>query len=223
MMTMPEPQSLSIVIDLRSRWNSIRDQGGRNSCLACASSDAHMFAQNLDHPLSAEYLFFQASQLMRGNDVSQGLTFHAVQSALRDHGQPHEDEWPYQTVEPTPWLPPVVTTIWFADLVLNPEHEISTVVSVIRSGGPVVLAIRLTSEFINFQGSHCSIPPSGPGFGGHAVTVVGLGVDLSGSEFFLIRNSWGSEWGIEGYAWLPVQYLVDKMIGFGTAMPRRMP
>ena len=182
-----------------------------------------MYVQDLDHPLSAEYLFFQAAQFMPGNDVSKGLTFQAAQFALRDQGQPHEDEWPYQMVEPNPWLPPAVTTIWSADLTLGSAPQFSTVVSQIKSGRPVILAIRLAAGFWDVQGPLFRVSPSGPGFGGHAVLAVGLGVDAGGDEFLLVRNSWGKGWGSAGHAWLPVEYLVDKMIGFGTAVPRTIP
>jgi len=182
-----------------------------------------MYAQALDHPLSAEYLFFQAAQFMPGKDVSTGLTFHASQSALRDHGQPHEDEWPYQMVEPNPWLPPAVTTLWSADLMIDPAQEVSAIISQIKSGRPVILAIRLAPGFLDVQGPLYRVSPAGPGFGGHAVLAIGLGYDSSGDEFLLVRNSWGEEWGLAGHAWLPVLYLADKMISFGTTAPRIEP
>lgn len=33
----------------------------------------------------------------------------------------------------------------------------------------------------------------------HAVAAVGYGVDKSGKEYYIIRNSWGAAWGDRGY------------------------
>ncbi|MCA9060722.1 MAG: hypothetical protein KDA85_19555, partial [Planctomycetaceae bacterium] len=52
--------------------------------------------------------------------------------------------------------------------------------------------------------------------GGHAVCAVGYDDDLiitnphngqSTKGAFLIRNSWGTDWGDNGYGWLPYDYL----------------
>lgn len=218
-MTMPGPEDLSVLIDLREKWKYVRDQGERGSCMACASSDANMHAHNLDHPLSAEYLLFQAAKYMAGNDVSKGLTFHAVQTALRDWGQPHEDVWPYQKIMPNPWLPPAVTTVWCANLTLDTTLQVPAIVTQVKSGKPVILGIRLSSGFWDVQGPLYRVSPAGPGFGGHAVLAVGLSVDPRSEEFLLVRNSWGEGWGLMGYGWLPVRYLADKLISFCTAEP----
>jgi C1A family cysteine protease len=57
--------------------------------------------------------------------------------------------------------------------------------------------------------------------GGHAIVAVGFddkkkiknhrqgGKQTTGA--FLIRNSWGKEWGDEGYGWLPYAYVEQSL------------
>jgi C1A family cysteine protease len=42
--------------------------------------------------------------------------------------------------------------------------------------------------------------------GGHAVMAVGYN---DASQRFLVRNSWGSDWGVGGYFTIPYAYLSD--------------
>jgi len=64
-------------------------------------------------------------------------------------------------------------------------------------------------------------PCSGDSFaGGHAIVAVGYddGITITNSNCnqtttgaFLIRNSWGTEWGDAGYGWLPYEYVKTGM------------
>jgi C1A family cysteine protease len=46
-------------------------------------------------------------------------------------------------------------------------------------------------------------------FGGHAVLVVGY--DDSQSRF-IVRNSWGTQWGLHGYFLMPYAYLTNRRL-----------
>ena len=43
--------------------------------------------------------------------------------------------------------------------------------------------------------------------GGHAVAAVGY---EDAAEVFVVRNSWGEQWGLGGYCLLPYGYLVNE-------------
>lgn len=201
-------------IDLRLFWTGVRDQGSRPSCLACAASDGHSHAHSLPHRLSAEYLFYFGARRMPGGDHSGGLTFDAVDAALRNEGQPDEVAWPYQAKEPDPWTPPATQKVWIAGLVPVPLQA-AGILSALRSGNPVVLGVRLVPGFNRVRTPPYIVDPAGRAAGGHALLVVGSGRrSTSGDDdLLMIRNSWGFAWGEGGHAWLPMEYLSDKLIG----------
>jgi C1A family cysteine protease len=43
--------------------------------------------------------------------------------------------------------------------------------------------------------------------GGHAVMAIGYD---DAKKWFIIRNSWGDQWGMKGYFTLPYAYLTDE-------------
>jgi hypothetical protein len=201
-------------VDLRGLWTNVRDQGGRESCLACAASDLHTNAHGLRHALSAEYLFYHGAQRLPRKDFSRGLTFEVIDAALRDDGQPSECAWPYQVKHPSPWAPPVVTQLWFGGLG-SMGTDTSSIFDALNAGMPVILGVHLVPGFNRVQSSPHIVDPRGRPAGVHAVLAVGTGRRPAGpdDDLLIIRNSWGSNWGHDGHAWLPREYLVDKLIG----------
>jgi hypothetical protein len=102
--------SITVRHDLRGRFGPARDQGGRETCLAFAMSDAHAAAIGAPWTsLCCEYLFYHAKQ--RDKTPSHlGTTIPAIRAALEHDGQPVETDWPYLNCLPTDlkdWKPPV--------------------------------------------------------------------------------------------------------------------
>jgi cathepsin B len=70
----------------------------------------------------------------------------------------------------------------------------------IMEGGPIESAFTVYQDFMNYK-SGVYIQHSDVEMGGHAIKVVGWGVD-NGVDYFIVYNSWGTDWGMNGLFWI---------------------
>jgi cathepsin X len=75
----------------------------------------------------------------------------------------------------------------------------SSMMTELLDNGPIICSVANTAEFTGYVGGiltpSAEITTTEPAF----VSVVGWGSDDNGQDFWLIRNSWGSYWGENGY------------------------
>jgi C1A family cysteine protease len=80
----------------------------------------------------------------------------------------------------------------------------------LASGYPFVFGFTVYESFENqqvAQTGHAPMPtPNEQVLGGHAVMAVGY---EDAHHWFIVRNSWGTGWGMQGYFTLPYAYLLD--------------
>lgn len=84
----------------------------------------------------------------------------------------------------------------FSGQIISPNGE-SAIQQAIVEGGPVEVAFTVYSDFENYA-SGIYQHKSGGQVGGHAVKMVGWGVD-DGVKYWKIANSWNPYWGENGY------------------------
>lgn len=68
----------------------------------------------------------------------------------------------------------------------------------LMNGGPLSIAFDVWQSFFSYKSGVYEIPPGDTYAGKHAVKLMGWGVE-NGKEYWLVANSWGTTWGLDGY------------------------
>jgi cathepsin B len=72
----------------------------------------------------------------------------------------------------------------------------------IMKNGPVEAAFSVYQDFFSYT-SGVYVHTSGQLMGGHAIKIVGWGVDTSSNQdYWIVYNSWGTSWGMNGLFWI---------------------
>jgi hypothetical protein len=211
-------------IDYRENMPSVFDQKQRGSCVACATAWTPKAFQEInegDFPvsgLSASYLYTRCKQL-DGIPNDEGTYPRTAMQVLYKYGICPEDAMPYSTLSslPAPRVPgiPVIADAQAGKYKISAYAQLADYIDVDRSGllatirqallreGPIVLALLVCSNFVPDSMGRLPLP-QGTIQGGHAVGIVG---HLPEIKCLILRNTWGKDWGINGYAYLPEEWL----------------
>ena len=192
-------------VDYRSDLGVVRDQGRHPTCLAHAVSTAHEFARQDLCPLSAEYLYFFATN--RGVDV--GTTFPQASKALRIIGQPAQAECGVPDMSMICHWMPSTSLRTFRRMSESVAASGDKIAEAVHAGHMPVIGITLPRSFFA-PTRPWRIKSDGTRVGLHAVVVVALAAS-AGSRLFGIRNSWGKGWGDDGHAWLGDDFFAQHL------------
>ncbi len=94
---------------------------------------------------------------------------------------------------------------------LNEEEDLSELRLSLSKGLPVIFGMMVPKSFyaIGSDGVMTMPCPTEPRLGGHALLVVGFDDE---KEVFIVRNSWGIEFGDKGYCYMPYEFFATKYI-----------
>lgn len=196
-------------IDLSARLGVARDQGQRPTCLVFAGSDLNAAAKGVGH-LSAEFLCHHAAKLSGDWQPGRGFQMDHVLGAVRAPGQPLETLYPYQqNSHDTPLTEPTGEfELYASPSVRRQDMTTAEVVRHLTDGKPVGLVIQVCQALMAPKDGVIDFDPLVLPDQYHAVVGVGVGMRSDTREgHVLLRNSWGTSWGLAGHAWMPIALL----------------
>ncbi|MDE2166248.1 MAG: C1 family peptidase [Alphaproteobacteria bacterium] len=207
---------VTVECDLRHQFGPARDQGARPTCMAFAASDAHAAARSGWVPLSCEYAYFHALK-RDGGYPDDGTTPGAMLAAIKENGQPPETAWPYLSGVPsnvTLWKPPANVGTVYRRASAHDSASLAAIRKRLDTGLSVIVMMSLSDAFYrpDANGIIDAAEPPDPQRR-HAAIAVGYGT-RNGRRLILVRNSWGADWGVDGYAWVSEDYLAPRLYGF---------
>ena len=87
----------------------------------------------------------------------------------------------------------------------------------IFTNGPVETGFQVYQDFMSYKGGIYK-KASNVLLGGHAVKVVGWGVE-SGTEYWVVANSWGTSWGERGHFRIAIGNCCNFEAGMISGLP----
>lgn len=193
-------------IDWRTKnaVSSVKDQGQCGSCWAFSSTGAAEGAWAVSTgkllDLSEQQVVDCATGIKYGSYGCNGGQMTGAFKYMISNGQCDDSTYPYtsgttQTQNDVCKIcAPVVKFTSCSEVVSN--DQISLKAAVLNQ--PVSVAIEAdTRYFQSYSGGIITSSSCGTNLD-HGVLVVGYGEE-SGQKYWLVKNSWGSDWGIKGY------------------------
>lgn len=209
--------------DLRSHCSPIVNQGKLGSCTANAASGIVEYFQPSSR-VSRLFIYKATRDLMKKTGDS-GACIRTTMGALALFGAPPEKYWEYEETkfdEEPPQFCYSFAQSYQAIKYFRLDEQGKTEAEILKgiretiSGGiPAMFGFTVYISIREATEGKIPFPKKGDTvLGGHAVAAVGYddGMKIGTSKgAFIIRNSWGEQWGDKGYGYLPYDYLLNGL------------
>jgi C1A family cysteine protease len=216
-MMIGKPAQLPPSIDLRGAMPAVYDQGQLGSCTGNAIAGAIDYA-NGPGGLMPSRLFIYYNERVKEGTVRQdaGAMIRDGIKSVNQLGVCPELDWPYD-ISKFKQKPPKAA---FADALNKKVSSYARITSLqsmrtclAYDNKPFVFGFAVYESFESqavADSGRLEMPTPGERLlGGHAVLCVGYDDD---SRRMIVRNSWGSSWGINGYFTMPYDYITNPKL-----------
>jgi len=209
--TIPIPNTF----DSRTTWpkcvGPIRDQGQCGSCWAVSAaeslSDRFCVGTN-----STTIVALSSEELVACDTTDYGCEGGYLQNAwafMASNGLPTEKCFGYSSGDGS--VPPCPSTctdgsamkMYYANsATIQTLSDVTSIETALMTNGPVQASFSVYTDFFNYKsGVYVWDGVSGLA-GGHAIKMIGWGQTSAGVQYWIVYNSWGTSWGMNGIFWI---------------------
>ncbi len=230
-------QTAPPVVDLRSKCPPVYDQMQLGSCVSngvafAIEYDKHVLqAKHPGTPVwtppSRLFIYYNGRVIENTVDSDSGLEVRDGIKAVVTYGDCPENggpglpwAWPYSddTTSKKPFFTVKPAKGCYDDAVKNKDLEyaalsqnLAAFKGCLATGHPIIFGFTVYDSFESDETANTGVvalPKSSEGvLGGHCVVIVGYN---DSKKWFIVRNSWGKNWGVAGYCYFPYSYILDN-------------
>lgn len=192
-------------LDWRSKGavTGVKDQGQCGSCWAFSATGSMEGAYEIKH---STLLSFSEQELVDcsgsyGNDGCEGGLMDQAFEYVKDSGISAEDDYPYTAQDGNCNTKAARTPLkltGYVDVKVNDDSALAAAAML----GPVSVAIEADQAVFQFYSGGILNDDSCGDQLDHGVLVVGYDTDATAGNYWIVKNSWGGDWGVQGYIYM---------------------
>lgn len=202
-------------IDMRTSCPPVYDQGALGSCTANAIGGLVEFtALKLNHNdfMPSRLFIYYNERVLEGTvNEDAGAFLRTGMRVVHNQGVAREGIWPYDISQFTV-RPSNMAYANGLEHLVTAYHAVTQdalhIQACLAAGNPIVFGFTVFSSFESQSVANTGIVPMPQPheqiLGGHATLIVGYDIT---AQHYIVRNSWGINWGLSGYYYMPFAYV----------------
>src|SRR5262245_15791820 len=205
-------ESLPAKVDLRPQMTDVENQGQLNSCVANAVAGAYEYLAkrhlgDASYDVSRLFVYYNARKREGAEQEDEGSMISDAVDSLKESGACSENTWPYDeqavSEEPAPEAYDEASRFLVESSEMVPT-DLDAWKHALAEGYPIIFGCLLFNSFDAQRKGKIPMPSAREAgreeHGGHAMLCVGYS---DPDRVFIVRNSWGPDWGDKGYCYMP--------------------